>query len=129
MTPGVEDISGAKPGISLFLFLFRPLFCSLPFPALEDAILVSEAAGDQVSGLVFLIVRKWCLVACALGFVRMLWVFRCMLTIRFSIFYPFLGFLLSSCVGGNEMALLHPVIVQATAKHTASVSFVSVYKL
>lgn len=58
---GVEALVGAKPGISLFLFRFRLFqFCcfSTLFPALEDAILVSETTGNRVSGFVYLIMRK-----------------------------------------------------------------------
>ena len=51
VTTGVEEVLGAKPGISLFLFLFRLLFChSALFPAFEEAILISEATSNQISG-------------------------------------------------------------------------------
>ena len=57
VTTGVEKLVGAKPGISLFRFLFRPLLC---FSALvfEDAILVPEAASNQHSGFNYFIVRS-----------------------------------------------------------------------
>ena len=60
VTLGVEAVFGSKPGISQFLFLFR-LFCCFSctlFPALEDAILVSETTGNRFSGFVYRIVRK-----------------------------------------------------------------------
>ena len=59
MTSGVDVEVGAKPGIPLFLFLFR-LFRSFSalFPAPLDAILVSEAAGNKICGFVHRIVRK-----------------------------------------------------------------------
>lgn len=56
VTTGVEEWVGAKPGISLFLFLFRPLLCfSALVPVFEDAILLPEAAGNQYSGFIYFI--------------------------------------------------------------------------
>lgn len=56
VTTGVEEWVGAKPGISVFLFLFRPLLCfSALVPVFEDAILVPEAAGNQYSGFIYFI--------------------------------------------------------------------------
>ena len=131
VTTGVEELVGAKPGILLFLFLFRPLLCfSALVPVFEDAILVPEAANNQHSGFVYFIVRScfrmWlkiaqpCFRSVSLRF-SVNWMFTC----KFRIFYFCLlvyGFLLLSCVGGNEMS----VIAKATAKHTASVSCLSI---
>lgn len=126
LTTGVEEVLGAKPGISLFLFLFRLLFCpSALFPAFEEAILISEATSNQISGFSLShyaqVPPNVTLTCAAFSFSSLRFPLQWMLTFKFSILFSFLliyGFLLLSCVGGNEMS----VVGKATAKHTASVS-------
>ena len=52
----------------------------------------------------------------------MLLVFRQFFLRIFALFLLLYNFLLFSCIRGNEMSVLPPVIVNATSKHTASVS-------
>lgn len=128
VTAGVEELLGAKPGISLFLFLLRLLFCfSALFPAFDEAILVPEAAIQSINIAALFVtlcasiverdshLRSRVFVQFAVFPAK--WMFTCKFRI-FSLLLLVHGFLLLSCLEGNEMS----VVVKATAKHTASVS-------